>query len=453
MFRFILRPRRNPVKVSDNDLWSRRRFLAGAGSGVGLALCGKYAQGQDATQVFVPCVDYPVRKSPSDPTYLTPIERVIALQNVQPSSAPRVTTAAALPEGAAQVSAKAPTRFGALPTGPSRFAAKNRWMQKTVGVAFEAGTSESLISKVLEIASEWTQYTGVNLQRSHSASAEIRVGFQTQLGFPDSGHWSYVGPDSLPQFLAGKSMNLAINEESLETRAYDRSVVLHEFGHAMGLMHEHQSPGKGGILFDPGMTVAYFQQLCGWDRDMTYANVINRYDAHDLKMFSDFDPKSIMLYQYPAEITKNHQGTDQNYVLSDTDKEFTCKLYDRAPPPKTNETTGQPATTDTTSPTQALSLDGPRLAGAITPATSRNNYTFEITANRTYTLVTDGYTQVALQLFKDEAAINWGKVRSPDLVNLAMTATLPTGKYRVEVRHRYDGGVGEYGIRLVTGGG
>ena len=27
----------------------------------------------------------------------------------------------------------------------------------------------------------------------------------------------------------------------------DRSTVLHEFGHSIGLIHEHQSPFKGGF--------------------------------------------------------------------------------------------------------------------------------------------------------------------------------------------------------------
>ena len=30
----------------------------------------------------------------------------------------------------------------------------------------------------------------------------------------------------------------------------DRPTVLHEFGHALGLIHEHQSPFKGGFEWD-----------------------------------------------------------------------------------------------------------------------------------------------------------------------------------------------------------
>jgi hypothetical protein len=248
-------------------------------------------------------------------------------------------------------------------------------------------------------------------------------------------------------------MNLAITEATLDSRPYDRAVVLHEFGHAVGLVHEHQSPASGGIRFDPEKTIAYFARLCGWSRQMTIDNVLTRYNEHDLKMFSDFDRKSIMLYQYPGEITVDGRGTEQNYVLSDTDKEFAAKLYDRPPPPKTDGGSTQPPV-GTDPSAQTLTLDGPRVSGAITANASVSSFPFSISVNRTYTLVTDGYTQVALKLFKDNAPFDLaGHIRSLDLVNQVATLALPTGSYRVEIRHRYEGGIGEFGLRLITGGG
>ena len=186
---------------------------------------------------------------------------------------------------------------------------------------------------------------------------------------------------------------------------------------------------------------------------MTTDNVLTRYNEHDLKMFSDFDRKSIMLYQYPGEITVDGRGTEQNYVLSDTDKEFTAKLYNFTPPPTTDGTSTQPPVVTEPS-SQTLTLDGPRVSGAITTKISVNSFTFTIGVNGTYTLATDGYTQVALKLFKENAPFDLaGKVLSPDLVNQVATLTLPAGSYRVEVRHRQEGGIGEYGLRLITGGG
>lgn len=51
------------------------------------------------------------------------------------------------------------------------------------------------------------------------------------------GSWSYIGTDALHLPKESASMNLGF---------VDAATVMHEFGHALGLIHEHQSPFKGG---------------------------------------------------------------------------------------------------------------------------------------------------------------------------------------------------------------
>ncbi len=55
------------------------------------------------------------------------------------------------------------------------------------------------------------------------------------------GSWSYIGTDATRLPLESFTMNLGF---------IDRTTVLHEFGHALGLIHEHQSPFKGGFEWD-----------------------------------------------------------------------------------------------------------------------------------------------------------------------------------------------------------
>ena len=52
------------------------------------------------------------------------------------------------------------------------------------------------------------------------------------------GSWSYIGTDASRIPLESFSMNLGF---------VDQSTVMHEFGHALGLIHEHQSPFEGGF--------------------------------------------------------------------------------------------------------------------------------------------------------------------------------------------------------------
>ena len=47
------------------------------------------------------------------------------------------------------------------------------------------------------------------------------------------GSWSRIGTDATKVPLMSCTMNLGF---------VDRATVLHEFGHALGLIHEHQSP-------------------------------------------------------------------------------------------------------------------------------------------------------------------------------------------------------------------
>ena len=56
------------------------------------------------------------------------------------------------------------------------------------------------------------------------------------LSYP-GGSWSYIGADAATIPKESFTMNLGF---------VDRSTVLHEFGHSLGLIHEHQSPFKGG---------------------------------------------------------------------------------------------------------------------------------------------------------------------------------------------------------------
>ena len=55
------------------------------------------------------------------------------------------------------------------------------------------------------------------------------------------GSWSYLGTDATRVPKESFTMNLGF---------VDRSTVLHEFGHSLGLIHEHQSPFPGGFEWD-----------------------------------------------------------------------------------------------------------------------------------------------------------------------------------------------------------
>ncbi len=132
---------------------------------------------------------------------------------------------------------------------------------------------------------------------------------------PDGGAWSLVGKDAINQ--KGPTMNLGW---------FDVSTVLHEFGHVLGMIHEHQSPLGKPIDWNKNKVVKWARETQGWNEEETQKNILDKYDKTMING-SDFDPLSVMLYFFPAKLTMNHRGTHQNLRLSADDVIWIEKTY------------------------------------------------------------------------------------------------------------------------------
>jgi hypothetical protein len=103
-------------------------------------------------------------------------------------------------------------------------------------------------------------------------------------------------------------------------------VVLHEFGHALGMIHEHQSP-SADIPWDREAVYEYYAGPPNyWSREQVDHNIFARY-SHDQTNASLFDPASIMLYPIPPEFTGGKLSVGWNRILSATDRAFIGQLY------------------------------------------------------------------------------------------------------------------------------
>ena len=119
----------------------------------------------------------------------------------------------------------------------------------------------------------------------------------------------------------------------------DEGVVLHEFGHAIGLVHEHQNPA-GGIEWNEDVVI---RDLSGppnnWTVEQIRHNVLNKYSVDQIRG-TEFDRDSIMLYFFPDAWVKNGQGTKENNDLSSQDTAFIASR--EAYPPSTDPINPQP---------------------------------------------------------------------------------------------------------------
>ncbi|KYF58933.1 hypothetical protein BE08_35345 [Sorangium cellulosum] len=189
-----------------------------------------------------------------------------------------------------------------------------------IEVSFLDG-SPSLHARVKRFAQEWTAPGMANLElvfRSGVASTPIRISFRYR------GYWSAIGTEC---FLIQDRMQPTMNYGGFTDATPDaevRRVVLHEFGHALGLIHEHQSPAAG-IRWNEQQV---YKDLSGppnrWDPETIYRNVLAvQADTN----YTEFDRRSIMIYPIPASWTLDGFSVGWTSELSPTDRSFIRQQY------------------------------------------------------------------------------------------------------------------------------
>ncbi len=205
------------------------------------------------------------------------------------------------------------------------FAGKMWANGRTLTVAFLDG-SDTQKRKVMQMAQEWCTFANINFDFSAGAGATIRISFQA-----DPGSWSAIGTDCLHADYfkpTEPTMNFGWLKDNTDDVEY-RRVVVHEFGHALGCIHEHQNP-KGGIKWNTQAVYAYFSgPPNNWSKEDIDVNILDKYSITQLNA-TKFDPKSIMLYSFPAELIIGGKGTPENTDLSTGDKKYIAQMYPKS---------------------------------------------------------------------------------------------------------------------------
>lgn len=185
-----------------------------------------------------------------------------------------------------------------------------------IRVRFLNGDS-ALHAKVQQYARTWLEHANLDLEFGDDPAAEVRVSFRS-----DTSSWSAIGT-ACTQILGADTptMNFdSIEEENLS--AY----VLHEFGHVLGCIHEHESPAAG-INWDKPVVYEYYEGLTpSWSKQQVDENIFAVY-AESQTRYSAFDPTSIMIYPIDNSFTFGQLEVGWNKDLSETDKEFIGLIY------------------------------------------------------------------------------------------------------------------------------
>lgn len=229
-------------------------------------------------------------------------------------------------------------------------------------VKFMPGGSKTLRDKVMLCAKEWEKYANVVFKFVPDSTAVTNIRIRLGKGF---GHNSAVGTEANFRVQSNPTMNFDtlyfadgdyyignlkkkgipspynLNQLMEEMKADPNHwnlvelnrVVTHEFGHALGLLHEQSYPGavnwkKTDSVYN------YYEETQGWDRkkvDFNVFEISNQFYTNG----TTYDPKSIMHYSINSWETTDGYSVKQNNELSAGDKAIIAALY----PKDKNEST------------------------------------------------------------------------------------------------------------------
>jgi hypothetical protein len=176
----------------------------------------------------------------------------------------------------------------------------------------------------------WSEATGLQFDFGPAGSrnscgagepANVRVSF---VGL---GYWSVVGIEAKQIDAKKQTLNLQGMNKATFT-AEDDGIILHEFGHAIGFEHEHQSPVS---VCEKEFDWDYLYKAMGWSKQKVDINMRQLQPSSKL-LTTTFDPSSVMLYSLDKEAFKD-PATAKCYIakpnnaISALDREAAATVY------------------------------------------------------------------------------------------------------------------------------
>jgi hypothetical protein len=304
------------------------------------------------------------------------------------------------------------------------------WMNgSTLHVRFMGGSAQQQAVAKTQ-AKWWSDHANLTFVFDNAPDADIRISFDAS-----DGAWSYIGTDA---------KGIPANEATMNLGFLDGGTAAHEFGHAIGLAHEHQNPA-GGIQWNEPVVI---QAMAGspnfWTEAQTRHNILRKYTADQLNGTA-FDNDSVMLYFFPAEWTLNGVATTQNEVLSALDKQFIAgaKMYPKTQPGVSGDVT------------QLQVNPKKRTRAAIGAFAEEDLFQFSVRKAGRHVIDTRGPTDVVMKLFgpDSQTAVIAEDDDSGIDTNARIATDLIEGDYFVQIRHwNHAAGVGDYSVAVRRSG-
>lgn len=327
------------------------------------------------------------------------------------------------PRAASPAPAMAPAMPTPIPVQAALLFAKKWPNDSVLRVHFMDGDPE-VQEKVKDVAYSWSELSNIRLKFVDDPNAEIRISFQ------QPGSWSYIGTDARSIPKSQPTMNFGWLKPNSSEDEYER-VVLHEFGHALGLIHEHQNPA-GEIPWNKDAVYEYYGgPPNNWTKDQVDVNLFQKY-AEDEIRGTDFDEKSIMLYPIPNEFTNGDFEVGWNRELSEADMEFISDIY-----PK---------------PAHEILIGAPPREETIGDHGEIDTFTINVFRPGRYIIETNGRTDLVMAVYgpEDDSIFVADDDDSGRRLNPRIIADLDWGRYTIRVRHFNTERTGDYTIQATV---
>lgn len=197
----------------------------------------------------------------------------------------------------------------------TKFWPRHRWLT----ISFVDNPPASLQDAIEQLIWQWDPHVSLIFGLSKDADADIRISTNTQL------NGSCIGTDALTVEAGQPTMWIGLKPADPDFKV----TVLHEFGHALGLEHEHQHPRANIPWNKPKVYKTYASQY-GWDKETVDEQIFTPKVADSLRN-APYDKTSIMHYPIPKEFTDGVWEVGTYSELSEQDIKSIKEFY-----PKTN---------------------------------------------------------------------------------------------------------------------
>lgn len=196
------------------------------------------------------------------------------------------------------------------------------WGSKGVrlSVSFMDNPPANLRARILQHLNAWGKGANVKFVAT-AGSGQVRIARE---GGADGGYWSYVGTDILHIPAGEQTLNLEAFTMATPDSEFHR-VVRHEAGHTLGFPHEHMRKALVARI-DERKAIEYFVRTQGWSEEEVRAQVLTPIEESSL-LGTTADPRSIMCYQIPGELTKDGKPILGGLDIDASDRKFVAAIY------------------------------------------------------------------------------------------------------------------------------